>query len=353
MQIRGNFQVFVQILAPMIVGIIASYSVTDSDQWNRLQRGFLHSLVFIFCVFVYFWYGPPAQYQGAFGFGGMDAAGGPRALGYGARPAGMTLAIIGCVLLANIQKSRKRSLFCWLVCVTIAVLSGSRMATIVLLLTSMLSPLYRSLRSRIVAVSLIGLLAFVLFYTPMMQSRFFYSGEGKLSDIPTADFADQGRLDFWAATLEEAQRHILLGAGVGESDIFISSIFEIYQVHNDYLRILFELGVVGLGLFLCTVGLQVIGLRRLMRSESGEGNTAAVAAFLGVLTWLCFSVTDNPIIYNVFFTHPLFAIVGAAYGLAGSRRQLSSEPTPSTSSLRRAGVTDRSVESRLGPHRAG
>jgi len=43
---------------------------------------------------------------------------------------------------------------------------------------------------------------------------------------------------------------------------------------------------------------------------------AFAAALLGWFVFLISACTDNPLIYAVWFTNPLFALMGAAYGVA-------------------------------------
>ena len=163
---------------------------------------------------------------------------------------------------------------------------------------------------------LVCLLGIGLFFTPVFQSRFFPSGEGDLGQVAEGDYNDAGRREVWASVWEESKHHILLGAGVGESDIFVSSRFKyIGKVHNDYLRIFFEFGLVGFILFLILVSTQMIQLFRMVRREKASENAASAAAFLAMCSWLLLSYTDNGILYGVHFTHLIFAIIGAAYGL--------------------------------------
>jgi hypothetical protein len=69
---------------------------------------------------------------------------------------------------------------------------------------------------------------------------------------------------------------------------------------------LFLLGVVG----------QLLSLWKLRFSGSDQKAVFRSAAFMGILVFLLMAVTDNPIIYGVWFMHPLFVLIGASYSLA-------------------------------------
>ena len=38
-------------------------------------------------------------------------------------------------------------------------------------------------------------------------------------------------------------------------------------------------------------------------------------AIIGLILLLVFAFTENALVYNLYFTHPLFVLMGAAYGL--------------------------------------
>ena len=77
-----------------------------------------------------------------------------------------------------------------------------------------------------------------LFYTPIVQKKFFESGSGHLSEAFQGDYAGAGRFEAWPAIWDEAWSHPKLGAGVGSAYDFVPLVWEdINHVHNDYLRV--------------------------------------------------------------------------------------------------------------------
>ena len=88
-----------------------------------------------------------------------------------------------------------------------------------------------------------------------------------------------------------------------------------HHVHNDYLRVYFEFGGVGLAVFLLVMVRQTIDLWRQVRATSGATQRAFSAGLLAMLVFLIAAGAGNPLGYNVWFVGPLFALLGAAYGV--------------------------------------
>src|SRR5205085_6961999 len=88
---------------------------------------------------------------------------------------------------------------------------------------------------------------------------------------------------------------------------------------NDYLRVGFELGLVGLAIFLAVLAWQLGHLAVQIRRSRGVVRTAFTASWLGLLAFLISACTDNTLSYNLWYMDPLFAVMGAAYGVAGVR----------------------------------
>ena len=166
-------------------------------------------------------------------------------------------------------------------------------------------------------MSLSLLVGLGLFYTPVFQKRFFHSGSGSLSDLFTDDFASFAPFDAWPYVWKAAWEHPALGAGVGSTYELVEKVWpDAHHIHNDYLRLFYELGLVGVGCFVL-VGLWQCGqLLKQMQHVEGESRQLFAAAFLGLMYFGMLASTDNPVVYCAIFTNPLFAFMGAAYGLS-------------------------------------
>lgn len=303
---RWNLQDPAQMLCPLVVGMVASYAIRTEIQLERLMRGFMHCLMFVAAAFAFFWYGPGIPYQAA-------------GSGYSVRTGAMTAAFIGCLFVGRARRNPFRSSLGWMACLAIAFLSGSRMATLAILILWLVTPLYRSLISRILACALMCLAGSALFYSPIFQERFFPSaGRGSFNQVIQGDYSSSGRFDVWPVVWQEAQKHIVFGAGAGEVARFIpkADLFNPEPTPlNDYLQVVFEYGVVGLLILIGTVLRQMHVLHKLIRTRDPAVVWALAAAYLGFFAFLIFAWTENALIYGVYFMNPLFAVTGAAIGL--------------------------------------
>jgi O-antigen ligase len=262
----------------------------------------------------------------------------------GQRGLGLTAAVAGTVLVAGSRNSLLMAVAGWAFCLVVTVLTGSRMATFALMLAPVFHPLYRSLLVKSLVLIALGGLGIAVFHTPVFQARFFDSGSGTLGDVFRGDFLSLGRFESWPDIWDEAWRRPILGHGIGTATKFVSLVWpEVSLVHNDYLRIGFELGLAGLAIFVVVVGWQLFAIRRLLKDlcqratsrhralppatthsadrpmgpapRSRDVEHALAAAFLGLVVFLIMACTDNPLTYNVWFTNPVFVLLGGAYGV--------------------------------------
>jgi O-antigen ligase len=281
----GNLQDACQIATPLVVGSVASMSIRSERDLRRLRRAFLH------CVIIA-WAGYAASLSGWFG-----------TFVIAERAMAMMACFAGCVFAISVSVNPVWSLVGWVACMGLAFFTGSRTAMVVLLLLWAAHPL-----------------ALLVFYSPTFPERSFGPEGGSVSDVFDGEFESAGRFENWPEIWEQAQEHLVLGAGVGEVGKFVSSIWEgTDKPHNDYLRIVFEQGLMGLALFLVVVGLQVHRLRGRIPRCTGEVRIAFAVAYLGLIVLLLVAVTDNPITYGVWYMHPLFAVLGAGYGVSAEQ----------------------------------
>jgi O-antigen ligase len=104
--------------------------------------------------------------------------------------------------------------------------------------------------------------------------------------------------------------------------------------HNDYLRIIYEQGLVGLGIFLTTAVTQMALLRREIRRCDGETKLGFLTAYLALAVLLLVSLTENTIVYGLWYMHPLFAVLGGAYGVRHAGRTFADPPLRARFGLR-------------------
>lgn len=238
-------------------------------------------------------------------------------IGVAFRPMALTACFAGCVFAASLPREPLWSLAGWGACLALAFLGGSRIATFALLVVWAACPLVGRLPARLAVLGVVAVLGLAIFFSDVFQERFFGEEGGGLSEVAAGDFDSGGRFETWPRIWQEAREHLVLGHGVGESRGFVAQVWPgTDKPHNDYLRIIFEQGLVGLALFVGVVLAQIWALRQLLARHRGEVRTAFGAAYLGLIVLLVVALTDNPISYGVWYMHPLFALMGAAYGVA-------------------------------------
>jgi O-antigen ligase len=295
-----NLQEALQITMPLLVGTAASMFITSETQLRTLLRVVCLTALPLAATLMWLQLG-----------WADDATNGT------SRVLALTTALIGCVFISGSPRSRLGPILGWAVCLTIIAVSGSRTATAALLAVPALHPLHRNLLRRGAIIATTVALAVMLFYTPLFQERFFDSEYGSLDRVLNGNFIDSGRFAAWPPILDEAWQHPVFGAGVGSAHDFVPTVWpEVVQVHNDYLRIGFEQGLVGLVIFLSVMAWQLRDLTRQIGRSDGYAKRAFAASFLGLLIFLLTSVTDNTLAYNLWYVNPLFAVMGAAYGVA-------------------------------------
>jgi O-antigen ligase len=297
-----SFQDALQISMPLVVGVVGALCVRSEEQLDQLLRVFGPAVLLLGLSLA-------AMRLGLFGDLGLEAT--PRSLG-------LTAALAGCVFLARCPQQLIIPVLGWAFCVGLTVLTGSRMATFTLLLIPALHPLYRSVVGQGAALAATAALAIALFYTPIFQERFFYEGSGTLADVLEGDFLTFGRFEAWPDIWEEAWRHPYLGAGVGAAHSYVPTVWDdMAHVHNDYLRVFFDLGLVGVVLLVSVLLWQLCTLRGQIKRSRGSVRTAMAASWLGLVVFMISAITDNTLSYNLWYMNPLFAVMGAAYGAAG------------------------------------
>jgi O-antigen ligase len=234
-----------------------------------------------------------------------------------------SFAMSACIALAYHcgQAARNRK-WEWIVCVLLVVevaLSESRTAAavaILLLIGASATRRYR-LRTAIPRLAVAGavFLGLVLAWDPLRER--FFSGDLSVS-VGGVPINVEGRGDIWHTVASGLTTWSLFGVGLGPgaSQHLVSGLTDgtITQPHSDYLRLLTDLGIVGLALWLIGSVMLVYRLARTVRADV-DHTTDAASALLVFLTMSALMITDNPLV-NIFVLIPVAVIIGTA--IAGS-----------------------------------
>lgn len=315
---RRNVQETIQLCMPILVGMIAVSVIRSRTDLRWLLSSFHVTFVLL------------AAFTLVFLSGKFDE----EWISTRVRPAALTMTLVGCVYIAGYPRRKIWPIVGWGACVLLTLLSQSRMATMTLLVAPICFPLYRRKSTNVLAALALAAVAVGLFYTPIVQKKFFESGSGKLSEAFEGDYAGAGRFEAWPEIWREAWTHPALGAGVGSAYDFVPLVWEdINHVHNDYLRVFFEMGIIGEMIFVTTMIWQLVVLYRRTQTTRGLTRSAFVAAFLGWCALLISCATDNTILYNIYYTDLLFAIIGGAYGVLAASTSGGHAPAADTAKM--------------------
>jgi hypothetical protein len=165
-----------------------------------------------------------------------------------------------------------------------------------------------------------ALILYALVWTlPALQQRVFQTDQID-SDLPAMEQAQSvgltGRGTVWLAGLEDYREHsLLLGQGIGSSDHYFMGLFGTVA-HNEYLRVLYDGGAVGLLLFILANLSLLRWLGKIRRNEHSAGRTYSATGVALLLAYLVVALTDNPLDYYLLFTQYVFFVLGVCVAMS-------------------------------------
>lgn len=135
----------------------------------------------------------------------------------------------------------------------------------------------------------------------------------------------QGREVVWALGFQQFLSSPFVGNGLGSSTDFMLTALPFYGavVHNEYLRLAMETGLLGNGLFAIAIGSWWLAIMRTGRVGSPLAQEFTLPAAGAIVAWTVISATDNAFDYYGQFTQYVgFLCAGAlvAASLANGRR---------------------------------
>jgi hypothetical protein len=256
---------------------------------------------------------------------GNDAEVGGRPL-FMVRPFALFAMIAVARQLARFHAGEKSGMF-WAIWMTaMVVLSHSRLAMVVIMLLYPLSfALIGGRKNLVIAALMLGLgalgLVALLTFSQQMYDRFFaYDASLEVGGVA---INASGRTKAWQGMLADLQTpgRILFGNGIGSASVFVNERYEnLPHPHNDYLRFLYDVGVIGAGCFvLFMVSATTLLWRRLKGAVYWANRDGRGVVVLPLCTMLSFfavaasMATDNSCNY-IYVMAPMGLLLGAALG---------------------------------------
>jgi len=293
-----------QILCPLLVGVAASTLRPTLEQVEGLIKLFRQG-VLVFLGFILFLRLPMLL------LGQLPETTGlaPEAMG--------TMLFQSVFLCSYLLQRKKIDLALYLACAALPVIALTRgpiLGSLALVLLT-LAPLGLGRRVIIaVAASVIGL---VIFNMPLMQRKMFWSGHGTLSDVAweNPDLRKHSRDLMWKRLWSGIEEQPWLGHG-GNADAadLLAAGFQGFLPHNDWVRILFNYGIVGCALYLGAVLFQIYHGWRWAGLAPPHTRVLLYAGLSGFVPYVTVMLTDNILIYAQFYGNLHFLLLGLAYG---------------------------------------
>jgi O-antigen ligase len=302
----------VQLMCPIVVGMAVSTCKVELDQLKNFIR--LCKYFSILIVFI-------ALFKTGLILTGKI----PSVTGLAAQS--MTAVLLCCLFAAGYSYGNRMDLFWWAMMAAVPIYAVTRISILSssITLPFTLAPL--SLRKRIVFIGIILFVALILFYTPRMQRKMFYSGKGELTDIFKEDsskrsrkgifkddFADSGRDYMWKLMWYRIRQKPWLGHGTGSGGTFIKKITGgLAYPHNDWLLTMHDQGILGTVVFALCLILAMFHALFKAKTASGEARLLFFAGASSFIPFALIMLTDNIMVYSSYYGNLQFTILGLAY----------------------------------------
>jgi hypothetical protein len=239
----------------------------------------------------------------------------------------ITASILAAWYAARYAQGETRALIYWAALATVPVLANTRTGMLAVALTLPLTFAPLSTKKRFVALMVLMVAGLVVFQSERIQSKMFFSGQGNLLDAgsglldlfsgteaESGDFATSGRKsinDTLVAGLEQAY---WFGYGTNTTEDISMEIAEVTHPHNDWLRIRYEYGMIGLLIFTMTLLTQI--RHALQRFRRLRYHGSAIFLYVGIGAFMpmaLFMFSDNILLYAAWFGNLQFALLGLGY----------------------------------------
>jgi O-antigen ligase len=243
-------------------------------------------------------------------------------------PQAIATLLFSAIFISSYSYGNIRDIFWYIgaACVPIIALTRGPMIVTGLSLPFSFAPI--KIQMRMILMGIIVLVGIALFFSPRVQKKFFYSGEGTIEDLQDErKVSTSGRRRMAELLVVEIARKPLLGHGANASESFILNYSngQLTHPHNDWLRFLYDYGIVGTSIFALTLLVQI---RNLLRRAKKGGETTKILYSAGASSFLSFALmmfTDNIVLYAAYFGNLQFAMIGLAY--AAERNTIRDETT--------------------------
>lgn len=228
-----------------------------------------------------------------------------------------------------------RAMYYWMALCLIPVLANTRTGMVAVAITLPFTLVALSFKKRFLIVALLTVVGWLVFQTEHIQSKMFYSGQGTLADAvagvtglfggeqaSSGDFATSGRKSMNDALVANLDQSYWFGFGANTTEAISLSIAGVTHPHNDWLRVRYEYGMLGLLIFASTMLVQMRHAYR--RAKWLRASPAAIFLYAGAGSFIPMAIfmgSDNVMLYAAWFGNLQFAMLGLGYAALKSPPQ--------------------------------
>jgi len=307
-----GLQLTCQYLLPILIGMATSSFKYDNDALNWIFKHFLRLCTIVIGMFIFGY---------LFKRGYTPAA--------AATP--MLLSILVAIISAlYFTKFKTRYLFIYGSLFFIPFIDLTRMGIAVFIAVFALHFANRSLKSKIWAAMISGILVFFVFNSSSFQEKTFYGGSGSFSDL-RLNYYEAERMNIsgrstWKRLLEPGlEASPVFGNGPrSDNDVLkIILMLRAGEAHNDYLSVRYNYGYVGLLLLLAGFVLTFLKMRTLLKNETNFYRILLISSTMTLFGgFAMFMYTDNILKYTIYFPNYFFAMIGMPFAqYTGEKKQ--------------------------------
>ena len=233
----------------------------------------------------------------------------------------MTAEMIGVLLLGACYSAfyacgSLRHIYYYLAMLAMLLISLTRGPIVAMLSCLPFTPAPLKMRKRVALGLCLAACAIVIFNTDRVQQTMFFSGHGEISDLywGNPDLATSGRSFMWNILWEGIRQSPLLGNGWNSHRVtLILAGSRLFLPHNDWLKITYDMGIMGSGLYLFIMLWQIVALVKIARCTEGTHRMLAYGAATAFVPYMLIMLTDNVVLYVQFFGNLHFALIGIVY----------------------------------------
>lgn len=234
----------------------------------------------------------------------------------------MTLTLTAIAGVVDWARGIKRGLHALGISYLICFLTVSRMPILTIPFLMLFGPFTISRKKKVGIAIFLCLAAIYAFTLQPVRENIFRKHSGLLEagtyrdviELDPAVVSSGGRLTAWPYYFDMIKERPFWGYGGTATVKFGNFMFGGWShPHNDYIRLLFDYGIVGLILYLSPYVLLLIKCYRRIRFEADDVRWLYRVSAGGLLAGLILMITGNAMMYVAWFGNLLFATIGAAF----------------------------------------